>query len=191
MRKDQLFANIPLLQDEVIALHSIEDKDANQLFKIYNNKQIFEYCGILNKNNLETVRNMIQHFDRDFNKQQRIKWGIFEKTKDELMGIIEIMEIEQMVGSVTIGYYSHPEYWNKGYTKRAVNLVQEYLFEQIAVNRIAAYVMPKNENSKKVLLVSGFLKEGLIRQGHIWSGKGIVDLELYGQLKADYDKRKP
>lgn len=187
MNKDKLFSSIPVLEDDTISLHSIEEKDAIQLFKIYNNNIIFQYCGILNKNNKETVRKMIPHFDRDFKKQHRIKWGIFEKTKDELLGIIEIMDINQITNGLTIGYYSHPDYWNKGFTKRAVNLLIKYLFDHIGINRIAAYVMPENENSKKVIFSTGFKKEGLIRQGHFWPGKGIIDLELYSQLKADYD----
>lgn len=28
--------------------------------------------------------------------------------------------------------------------------------------------------------------KGTIPQANIWSGKGIVDLEIYGLLKADY-----
>jgi len=31
-----------------------------------------------------------------------------------------------------------------------------------------------------------FIKEGYIRQGQFWPGKGIVDLELHSILKKDY-----
>ncbi len=60
--------------------------------------------------------------------------------------------------------------------------------EEVNVNRIQAEVMPLNEPSKKVLLKNGFSKEGLLRQASLWSGKGgVVDLEIYGLLKGDYD----
>ncbi len=42
--------------------------------------------------------------------------------------------------------------------------------------------MPANEGSKIVLLI----KEGLLRQTTFWSGKGVIDLEIYGILKEDY-----
>jgi ribosomal-protein-alanine N-acetyltransferase len=32
------------------------------------------------------------------------------------------------------------------------------------------------------------LKEGTLRQATLWSGKGIVDLEIYGLLKSEYIK---
>lgn len=61
-----------------------------------------------------------------------------------------------------------------------------FLFEDVNVNRIQAEVMPLNEISKKVLLKNGFIKEGTLRQASFWSGKGIVDLEIYSILKKDY-----
>jgi ribosomal-protein-alanine N-acetyltransferase len=77
-------------------------------------------------------------------------------------------------------------YWGKGIATQAVHVLVKFLFDDVNVNRIQAEVMPINEVSKKVLLKSGFLKEGTIRQANIWAGKGIVDLEIYGFLKEDY-----
>lgn len=65
-------------------------------------------------------------------------------------------------------------------------MVVNYLIEEVQVNRIQAEVMPLNEPSKKVLLKNGFINEGLLRQATLWSGKGVVDLEIYGLLKEDY-----
>lgn len=53
---------------------------------------------------------------------------------------------------------------------------------------IQAEVMPPNRASKKVLLKNGFMKEGTLRQASVWSGKGIVDHEVYSILKDDYIK---
>ncbi len=61
-----------------------------------------------------------------------------------------------------------------------------FLFEEIDINRIQADVMPANEVSKIVLLKNGFIKEGLLRQAVLWSGKGVVDIEIYSILKEDY-----
>jgi len=37
---------------------------------------IFEHCGIIPKKNKDVVLRSIGHFDRDFKKKARIKWGI-------------------------------------------------------------------------------------------------------------------
>ncbi len=60
-----------------------------------------------------------------------------------------------------------------------------FLFSTADINRIQAFVMPANVRSGKVLLRSGFLKEGTIRQGAFWTGRGVVDLDLYSLVKSD------
>lgn len=87
---------------------------------------------------------------------------------------------------MTIGYFLDESTWGKGIATQAVNLLIRFLFTEADINRIQAEVMTQNEVSKKVLLKNGFIKEGTLRQATLWSGKGIVDLEIYSMLKEDY-----
>lgn len=185
---EKVFKQFPTLHSANLQFKKIEDSHIQELFAIYDNDKVFEYCGIIPKHNLQTVQKMIGHFERDYMKKSRIKWGIFEKSQSEkLVGIIEAMDFNQKVDMVTIGYYLAEAFWGKGIASEAVAVIVKFLMEEVNVNRIQAEVMPLNEPSKKVLLKNGFLKEGLLRQASLWSGKGVVDLEIYGLLKADYD----
>jgi [ribosomal protein S5]-alanine N-acetyltransferase len=117
-----------------------------------------------------------------------VKWGVFTNTESStLVGIIEALDFDKKVNMVTIGYFLDKSCWGKGFATEAVKLLSKFLFEDVGVNRIQAEVMPINEASKKVLLKNGFLKEGTLRQAMLWSGKGIVDLEIYSLLKEDYE----
>lgn len=185
--RQYLSSSLPYIQ-LIYNLKKIEDSHVQELFAIYDNDKVFEYCGIIPKHNLQTVQKMIGHFERDYMKKSRIKWGIFEKSQSEkLVGIIEAMDFNQKIDMVTIGYYLAEAFWGKGIASEAVAVIVKFLMEEVNVNRIQAEVMPLNEPSKKVLLKNGFLKEGLLRQASLWSGKGVVDLEIYGLLKGDYD----
>jgi [ribosomal protein S5]-alanine N-acetyltransferase len=77
-------------------------------------------------------------------------------------------------------------FWGRGIATETVKLLVEFLLLKANVNRIQAEVMPENKNSKMVLLKNGFIKEGLLRQATVWTGKGIVDLEIYSLLKSDF-----
>jgi [ribosomal protein S5]-alanine N-acetyltransferase len=189
MNLDALFHNQPILASDSITLKKIEEDNLEEIFEIYSNDRVFEYCGIIPKNNKDTVKKMIGHFERDYSKKSRVKWGIYLNEDNRLVGIIEAMEFNSKVNMVTIGYFLAESEWGKGIATRSVNLLVEFLFKKVNVNRIQAEVMPQNVNSKKVLLKNGFIKEGTLRQATFWSGKGIVDLEIYGLLKADYDKQ--
>jgi len=174
-----------------LVLKKIEDVNSQEVYEIYSNDKVFEFCGIIPKHNIQIIINMISHFERDYNKKSKVKWGIFQKNvNNKLVGIIEAMDFNQKVDMVTIGYFLAQPYWGKGIASDAVSKLIEFLFEKVNVNRIQAEVMPANEVSKKVLLKNGFVKEGLLRQVALWSGKGIVDLEIYGVLKKEYNKNR-
>ncbi|MBK1812810.1 GNAT family N-acetyltransferase [Clostridium sp. YIM B02505] len=184
-----VFGNFPILESTNVVLKRIEETDLQEVFEIYSNDKVFEFCGIIPKNNIDTVKNMIGHFDRDYNKKGRIKWGIFSKNhENKLVGIIEAMDFNQKINMVTIGYFLAEKYWGSGIASEATSLLIKFLFETVDVNRIQAEVMPNNIASKNVLIKNGFIKEGLLRQASLWSGKGVVDLEIYGLLKTDYNK---
>jgi ribosomal-protein-alanine N-acetyltransferase len=191
MNIEMVFKEFPVLESENLVLKEIEDINSQEAYEIYSNDKVFEFCGIIPKHNIQTIINMISHFERDYNKKSRVKWGIFQKNvNNKLVGIIEAMDFNQKVDMVTIGYFLAQPYWGKRIASEAVSKLIEFLFEKVNVNRIQAEVMPANEVSKKILLKNGFVKEGLLRQAALWSGKGIVDLEIYGVLKEEYNKNR-
>ncbi|MFD2443798.1 GNAT family N-acetyltransferase [Bacillus sp. CGMCC 1.16607] len=185
MNMDAIFNTFPVLASDLLVLKKIEDHHIEEVFNIYSNVRVFEHCGIIPKQNKDTVKKMIGHFERDYVKNSRVKWGIFTQS-GQLVGIIEAFDFNQKVNMVTIGYFLAEEYWGKGIALEAVRMLVKFLFIEGNVNRIQAEVMPLNDPSKKVLLKNGFIKEGTLRQATLWSGKGIVDLEIYSILKDEY-----
>lgn len=188
---NSIFDEFPIIKFDSLVLKKIEVCHLEDVYEIYSNDKIFEYCGIIPKHNKETVKSMIGHFERDYNKRTKVKWGIFNHIEsDELIGIIEAFDFNKKVNMVTIGYFLAESNWGKGIATSAVKGLIGFLFDNVNINRIQAEVMPSNEISKKVLLKSGFIKEGTLRQASFWSGKGIVDLEIYSILKKEYKKLK-
>jgi ribosomal-protein-alanine N-acetyltransferase len=192
MNLEAVFGEFPVLKSDELTLKKMEERHVDDVFGIYSNDKVFEYCGILPKHNKNTVSSMIGHFARDYHKRTRIKWGIFANAEPErLLGIMEAVDFNQKVNMVTIGYFLDEVHWGKGIASAAVKLMLHFLFVDVNVNRIQAEVMPGNDSSKKVLVKNGFVREGTLRQASLWPGKGIVDLEVYGILQEDYCARHP
>ncbi|NSW52808.1 MAG: GNAT family N-acetyltransferase [Anaerolineae bacterium] len=186
-----MFGQFPHLESQSLILRKIDPSDIDAIFAIYSNQRIFEYAGILVKKNRDTVLKSISHFERDFNKRTRIKWGIARREQPAtVIGIIEATGFNQPINQVTIGYFLHPDYWHQGYATEAVRILCTFLVEDAGFNRIEAEVMPANLYSKKVLLKNGFVLEGVLRQGRLWPGKGIIDLEIYSLLAQDWHRMK-
>ena len=157
----------------------------DRLFEIYSNEKLFQYTHVNVKKNKETVKNMIGHFERDFGKGKTIFLAICPNAKDELVGIAEMFDYDRDVKMITIGYRLHESFWGQGFATMAVDAMTGWLFGQTGINRIQGFVMPENIKSCNVLERSKFTREGVIRQGQVWKGKGAVDLVLYSLLRSD------
>lgn len=186
MSENSLFSEFPLIKTSEISLRKIEKSDLDDLHSIYSNKNLFKYRPSEAKKNRSTVENMISHFERDFNKRKTIFLGIcLNEDLNKIVGVAEIFDFDAKVNMVTIGYTLNEDYFGKGIATKTVKALLDYLFNTIGVNRVQAYVMPNNIKSKNVLERNHFTKEGTIRQGAIWTGKGVVDLDLYSFLRSD------
>jgi [ribosomal protein S5]-alanine N-acetyltransferase len=180
------YDQFPHIVGDEITLRKIVPLDLDSLYEIYSNERLFQYSPMMLKKNKETVANMIGHFERDFNKRKEIFLGIcLNSNLDSIVGVAEMFDYSADVNMITIGYRLNDKFWSKGIAIKTVKAMAEYLFNDIGINRIQAYVMPENIKSQNVLQRNGFVKEGLIRQGHIWKGQGVVDLVLYSLLKSD------
>lgn len=186
MEKTILFSKFPFIQTNEITLRKIEKSDLDDLYSIYSNENLFKYRPGEVKKNKSTVENMISHFERDFNKKKAIFLGIcLNENLKRIIGVAEIFDFDSKVNMTTIGYTLNEDYWGYGFATKTVEALCDYLLNTIGINRVQAFVMPNNIKSKNVLERNRFTKEGTIRQGSVWTGKGIIDLDLYSFLKSD------
>ncbi|WIV12492.1 GNAT family protein [Proteiniborus sp. MB09-C3] len=180
------YEQFPHIVADEITLRKIVVSDLDSLFEIYSNEKLFQYSPLMLKKNKDTVANMIGHFERDFNKRKEIFLGIcLNSEPNNIVGVAEIFDYSHDVNMITIGYRLNDRFWGKGIATKTVKAMTDYLFNDIGINRIQAFVMPENIKSQNVLQRNSFVKEGIIRQGYVWKGQGVVDLILYSLLKSD------
>lgn len=181
------YDEFPHIVTDEITLRKIVPTDIDSLFEIYNNEKLFQHSPCMFKKNKDAVANMIGHFERDFNKKKEIFLGIaLNDAPNSIVGVAEMFDYNRDVNLITIGYRLNDRFWGTGIATKTVNAITEYLFKNVCINRIQAFVMPENIKSLNVLRRNNFLEEGIIRQGHLWKGKGVVDLVLFSQLIAEY-----
>lgn len=186
MPKD-LFERFPRIESDELILRKLEPADADDLFAIYANENLFRYTPGSPRKTKEAVANMIGHFERDFGKRKTVILGICLKADPaRVVGTAEMFDYEKDVNMVTVGYRLNEAFWSRGIAAKAVKMMADYLFHTVGINRIQAFVMPENTRSHPVLLRNGFTKEGTIRQGHVWTGRGIVDLTVYSLLRSEW-----
>ena len=187
MNKNMLFGKYPYLESKGLILKKVEPQAANDLFEILTNENLFKYRPGNPLKTLDSVKNVIGHYERDFLKHKTIFLGIYYKeANNKLVGIGEMFDFDDKASRVEIGYTLNENYWGKGIATNASKMMIEFLFTMVDVNSIQATPMPINVKSKNVLERCGFTHEGTLRQIKYWTGNGIVDLEMYSILRTEY-----
>lgn len=107
------------------------------------------------------------------------QWCIELKKISEPIGSISVVDYNEAVSAVEIGYCIGRKYWNQGYTSEALAALIDFFFNTVGMNRVEARHDPKNPNSGLVMKKCGMNYEGT----KIMADKnntGICDTAIYG-----------
>ncbi len=124
-----------------------------------------------------------------YKKKDYYQWAIVLKGIDEPVGTISVVDKNEKLNSVHIGYCIGSKWWHQGITREVFSAIIPFLFEKVKVNRIESQHDPDNLNSGKVMARCGLQYEGTLRQAD-FSNRGIVDAMVYSLLASDYYAEK-
>ena len=86
--------------------------------------------------------------------------------------------------SAEIGYFLGEPYWNKGIMTIAVNLICDYGFQNLDIERIYTGIFDFNPASQRVLEKCGFTKEAVFKKA-IYKNGVICDEIRYAKLREE------
>lgn len=72
---------------------------------------------------------------------------------------IKIDQHRKFIGE--IGYFVDEEYWGKGITLKAVEILEDIGFNKLGLKIIEIIMTPKNKASESVAIKCGYKKEGI------------------------------
>ncbi|WP_313892431.1 GNAT family protein [Psychrobacillus sp.] len=105
-----------------------------------------------------------------------------------LVGMIGLHFIDWKNKSTSIGYFLSEEAQGKGIITSSVQVVIDYLFEEMDLHRIEIQVAANNLKSSAIPRRLGFVQEGIKRDGQ-WLYDHYEDLLTFSLLKSDWKKR--
>ena len=81
-----------------------------------------------------------------------------------------------------IGYWIGEEFWNRGITTSAIELVTAHAFSELGLLRVFAVPFTANTASCRALEKAGYQREGLLRRSAIKDGQ-VLDQFLYAAVR--------
>ena len=107
----------------------------------------------------------VRMFERLSHNDQAYSFLIFTSDDEDFIGEVNISNVQRgIIQSCTIGYWIAKDCEGKGMMSESLELVKEFIFNELKLHRIEAACLPHNMPSLKVLLKNGFIKEGTARK---------------------------
>ena len=135
----------------------------------------------------QITKHVMEDWIKQYDNMDCYRWAIVLKENgSEPIGIIDVVDKNEQLNILHIGYCIGRKWWHRGITSEAFSAIIPFLFNEVKANRIESQHDPNNPNSGKVMLKCGLKYEGTMRQADI-SNKGIVDASMYAILREDWE----
>ena len=154
-------------------MRSFELSDVDEIIKYWNRLELRRLLGNVDKG--PVARNQEEEWIKD-------TWNLRKERKAFLFAIENLADAKLIGGTglfaidwtsrsaeVVIIIYN-PEYWGKGYGAESLDLILEFAFRDLNMNRVELHVLEFNERAYKCYLKVGFKEIGRKRKAKFIEG---------------------
>ncbi len=134
---------------------------------------------------LPMVEAMIERSVSRWRAGELSKWGIALQHNDQVVGTCGFNEWSAVHRWAELAFDLAQAHWGKGLMGQAVAAVLQWTFRHDQVDRVHAFVRVDNSRSERLLVRSGFVREGCLRSFRVCRGQAH-DFHIYGLLRSDW-----
>lgn len=175
--------NAPLLQIGHLRLRPLRAGDEIALLDYLSDPSVIEHTSIP-RPTLESLAASVQRDIAAYADRSSFRLAL-ATSDDRLIGMCGFNSWSPVHRHAELAYELAPRYWGRGYMRQAVQALLGWGFSQLGLNRVHAFVMTTNARSIRLLVHSGFVREGTLRQYRIARGEP-KDFFLYAVLAQDF-----
>ena len=173
-----------------LILRKFSEADIEPAFRNWtSDDNVTKYLRWPTHSDIAVTQRVIGQWVKESDKADFYQWAIELKELGEPIGTISIVEKNERLNILHIGYCVGSKWWHQGITSEAFSAIIPFLFDEVGANRIESQHDPDNPNSGLVMKKCGLTYEGTLRQAD-YSNRGIVDACIYSLLKKDWTKSK-
>ena len=166
-----------------LILRQVTVADAPAAFQNWmSDKEVTRYLTWPPHENSDISAMIIADWVGRYSNNDFYQWGI--EWEDELIGSISVVDKDDTVERMEIGYCIGKAWWHKGIMSEALAAVINYLFDEVGVQRISARHDPRNPHSGAVMRKCGMTFEGTLRRSDR-NNQGICDASIYSILSSE------
>jgi [ribosomal protein S5]-alanine N-acetyltransferase len=175
----------PDLESERLLLRKLRLDDAADMFEWASDPEVTRYLSWEPKKTVEECRLYIESVIEAYNRHEFGGWGVELKTEKKLVGALRMHHIDTVNRRTEWGAVMNPRFQNRGIMTEAYDILFNFIFTRLPINRIEGYPMDENAASEKVLIKLGMTHEGNVKQYYYFK-QAYHDCKIYRILREEY-----
>ena len=156
-----------MLEGNNIVLRSLQDSDIDILKRIENNTDNWKFGSEKKQFTDQEFLDYIRNAKTDIKTAKQYRFVI--DLSDKPIGFIDLFDYDTI--SAGVGIIIIKKFRNKGFAKEALNLIVDYGFSILKLDKLHCSIEKRNTNSIKLFLSCGFIPD-----------KEIHDLQYFIKL---------
>lgn len=173
-----------MLKGKRITIKPLERKHLEELRKLRNDSETSLYLTSIIPINEHMQEEWFQRICLDGSKM----YLAIENQKREFIGIVRCDEWDKINRSIRIGLDIVSKFRRQGYAMEAYNLLLNFLFHHLGLNRVWLLVVDYNKAAIELYEKLGFKIEGRQKEA-IFRNNQFNDYIMMSLLKKDYEER--
>jgi ribosomal-protein-alanine N-acetyltransferase len=159
--------------------------DAAYMYRNYaDDERVTKFLSWKPYKNIEDIKTFLSERINEYASKNVYHWAI--EIKNEIIGSISVISIDEKNCNCEIGYCIGFDYWNQGITGEALSTIMNFLFNEVGMHRITAKHDIDNPASGKVMLKCNMTYEGNLRKYYLRHDGTYSDALVYSILKNEY-----
>lgn len=154
----------PEITTENLHLRALQSKDAERYFAINSHLDVMSAYGVRPHCHLQETQDLIQYLAEQYFLGQMVRWGLFFKEKNLLIGDIGFWRFIPSRCRAEIGAKLLPEFGRKNLMTEAMRAILRIGFEDFGLNSVEGHVHPENKASFALVKKIGFRVEGRLKE---------------------------
>lgn len=122
------------------------------------------------------------------------RWGIALKEDDRIIGVVELLRIDEERQTCSFAYMLGEVFWGRGFGTEALRAALDFAFAQLGVEAVEADHMAGNEASGAVMAKAGMVYTGTEKgkykkNGILFDAPGYrIDRNMWEKKQPDLDE---
>lgn len=167
----------PSLKTDRLALRPITYADREDIFQYASNPIFSEWSPWKTHETLEDTDAYIQQ-QLALQNVDAFIWGITLGEEDRVIGTIHLTDYSTVHNRAKLSFILSEDYWTQGIMPEAGEVVVQFAFQQLHIQKIIAECFIENHRTHRVLQKLGMGLEGIAKK-HFWLNNHYHDIILY------------